>query len=183
MDELLRQEVHEIGHLRISFDISGDWAGVHLAYQPPTALAKIRTHPDLLAPLGQSIKSYPYSHRLAILEEAKFLGFDEAIVVNSEGNISEGAVSNIIVCIDGDWRTPPLSDGVLPGIMRELVIQNCEVTESSIPASRMGEITSAILLSSLRIAQSVESIDGRELIPSRRLNAEIHAAARQHWVG
>ena len=183
VDELLAQEAHEIGLLRISFDVSGDWAAVHLPYKPPSALAKIRTHPDLMVPSGRIIKSYPYSHRLAIVEEARLLGFDEAIVVNTEGNICEGAVSNIIVCLDGQWRTPPLSDGVLPGIMRELVIENSAVTESSIPAARIGEITSAILLSSLRIAQSVESIDGRELTPSPSFNAQIHAVARQLWVG
>ena len=183
VDELLAQEAHEIGLLRISFDVSGDWAAVHLPYKPPSAGAKIRTHPDLLVLSGRIIKSYPYLHRLAILDEARFLGFDEAIVVNTEGNICEGAVSNIIVNIDGLWRTPPLSDGVLPGIMRELVIQRCAVNENSIPASRIGEITSAILLSSLRIAQSVESIDGRELTASLSFNAQIHAAARQLWVG
>jgi len=182
VEELLHQVPLEIGLLRISFDVKGDWAAVHLPYQPPNYPAKIRTHPDLVAPIGVSIKSYPYSHRLAIVEEAKFLGFDEALVVNTDGNLSECAVSNIIVCIDGAWITPPLSDGALPGIIRELVLENCEVTESSIPAARIGEITSAILLSSLRIAQSVESIDGRQLTPSHRLNTEIHTVVRELWV-
>lgn len=180
---LLNSQPHLNGLLRISFDVNGQWLAIHLPYQPLTTSAKIRIHPDLLISYGASIKSYPYDHRLAILKEAELLGFDEAIVCSTEGNICEGAVTNIMAQIDGRWVTPPTSDGVLPGIMRGLVIDNCGVEITSIPSFRIGDITSAFLLSSLRIAQPVASIDGRQLQASQDFHTEIHAMAIRNSVG
>jgi para-aminobenzoate synthetase/4-amino-4-deoxychorismate lyase len=44
-------------------------------------------------------------------------GFD-ALFANENGFVVEGGRSNLFARIDGVWRTPPLADGVLPGIMR-----------------------------------------------------------------
>ena len=120
--DVINAEPHPDGLLRISFGSSGLWAVVHLPYKPVTKPATLRIHSDALEVNAQMIKSYPYEHRLAILDEARLLGFDEALVCNTEGNICEGAVSNVILEIDGRWVTPPTSDGTLPGIMRDLVV-------------------------------------------------------------
>jgi branched-chain amino acid aminotransferase len=181
--QVIQAEPHPDGVLRISFDVSGQWAVVHLPYHPQNNPARVRIHPDQCAVNGQVIKSYPYGHRLAILEEAKLLGFDEALVSNTDGNICEGAVSNVIVKIDGRWLTPPISDGVLPGIMRELVIEHFGVDVASISLSRSNEVRSVILLGSLRISQPVASIDGRELEPSQAFSDEIRAMVTLHSLG
>ena len=180
--ELLAAEPCPNGLLRISFDKNGQWAAVHFPYQPVTTTATVRIHPDYLISKGETIKSYPYENRLAILDEAKLLGFDEAIVCSTEGNICEGAVSNIIFHINGRWVTPPTSDGALPGIMRGLVIDYCGVGVESVGLSQIEDITAAILLSSLRIAQSIQSIEGRELELSDAFCDEIHAMAVLHSV-
>lgn len=180
--QLLAAEPWPNGLLRISFDKNGQWAAVHFPYQPPTNTATVRIHPDYLVSKGETIKSYPYENRLAILDEAKLLGFDEAIVCSTEGKICEGAVSNIVFHINGRWVTPPTSDGVLPGIMRELVIDYCGVGVESVGLSQIEDISGAILLSSLRIAQSIQSIEGRELELSHAFCDEIHAMAVLHSV-
>jgi len=180
--QLLAAEPWPNGLLRISFDKNGQWAAVHFPYQPVTTTATVRIHPDYLISKGETIKSYPYENRLAILDEAKLLGFDEAIVCSTEGNICEGAVSNIIFYINGRWVTPPTSDGVLPGIMRGLVIDYCGVGVESVGLSQIEDISGAILLSSLRIAQSIQSIEGRELELSHAFCDEIHAMAVLHSV-
>lgn len=181
--EVIEAEPHPDGLLRISFDSKGQWAVVHLPYQPQNKPATVRIHPDHHAINRQMIKSYPYGHRLAILKEAKLLGFDEALVCNIHGNICEGAVSNVIMKIDGRWVTPPTSDGILPGIMRELVIEYCGVSVESIPESRIAEVDAAILLSSLRISQPVASIEGRELESSQAFSNEIQAMVILHSLG
>jgi branched-chain amino acid aminotransferase len=183
VNELLMTEPLPDGLLRISFDKSGSWAAVHLPYEPPTVPAKVRIHPQALISHGETIKSYPYGYRLAILEEAKSLGFDEAIIASTEGNICEGAVSNIIFLVAGKWITPPTSDGVLPGIMRGLVLDYCDVKIVPLHMSLINNVESAILLSSLRIAQPIESIDGRTLQLSQTFTEEIQAMAVLHSVG
>jgi len=181
--QVIEAEPHPNGLLRISFGSNGQWVVVHLPYHPHHTSARLRIHPDQCAINSQMIKSYPYEHRLAILEEAKLLGFDEALVCNTDGKICEGAVSNVIMKIEGRWLTPPIGDGALPGIMRELVIEHCGVDVESIPVSRIDEVRAAILLSSLRISQPVASINGRELEASRDFSDKIRAMVILHSLG
>ena len=180
---LLVAEAHPTGLLRVSFDATGNWAAVHLPYTEVISAAKVGIHPEALVFDGVPVKSYPYNHRLEILDQARVNGFDEALVTNSEGKICEGAVTNVLLKIAGIWCTPPLSDGVLAGVMRALVIENCDVTVRSIEVSEIEDIESAFLLSSLRIAQPIASIDSRELSQSHEFRHEIEAMALRTSVG
>lgn len=54
--------------------------------------------------------------------EAKEAGFDEAILTNTRGSITEAAMSNIFLVKRGVLITPSLASGVLPGITRDVVI-------------------------------------------------------------
>ncbi len=180
---LLKEENHATGLLRVSFDATGRWAAVHLPYAEVRSAAKVGIHPVALVMAGVPVKSYPYSHRLEILERARVNGFDETLVTSSDGKICEGSVTNVLLKIAGKWCTPPLSDGVLPGVMRALVIENCDVMVRSIAVSEIEDIESAFLLSSLRIAQPIASIDGRELSQSHEFRDEIEAMALRTSVG
>jgi branched-chain amino acid aminotransferase len=130
-----------------------------------------------------AVKSYPYDHRIDILEYAHSQDADEALVSNTDEKICEGSVSNILMKIGDHWMTPPLSDGVLPGVMRALVIEYFGVTVKSIATVDLSKVQSAILLSSLRIAQPVASIEGRELDQSLEFLKEIQAMALRTSVG
>ena len=180
---LLLTEAHPSGLLRVSFGGDANWAAVHLPYAEVSTAAKVGTHPVALAMEGVPVKSYPYNHRLEILEQARSNGFDEALVASTDGKICEGSVTNVLLRIAGTWCTPPLSDGVLPGVMRALVIENCGVMVRSIAVSEINEIESGFLLSSLRIAQPIASIDGRELSQSHEFRDEIQAMALRTSVG
>ncbi len=180
---LLIAESYPTGLLRVSFDATGNWAAVHLAYTEVTSPAKVGTHPVALVMDGVPVKSYPYNHRLEILEQARTRGFDEALVTSSVGKICEGSVCNLLLKIKGTWCTPPLSDGVLAGVTRALVIENFDVLVRSIAVSEIADIESAFLLSSLRIAQPIASIDGRELSQSPEFRDEIEAMALRTSVG
>jgi branched-chain amino acid aminotransferase len=180
---LLEAEIHSTGLLRVSFDASGNWAAVHLPYTEVVSAAKVGIHPDPLVVEGVPVKSYPYTHRLEILEQSLINGFDEALVTSTDGKICEGSVCNVLLKIAGTWCTPPLSDGVLPGVMRALVIENFNVMVRSIAVTEVADIESAFLLSSLRIAQPIASINGRELSQSHEFRDEIEAMALRTSVG
>jgi branched-chain amino acid aminotransferase len=183
VEELCRTEKHQQGLLRLSFGQNGKWSAVHLPYVPMSGGARLLTYDKVIAVQGQPVKSYPYSHRLEILEEIKILGGDEAIVCNDKEKVCEGSVTNLLLCIDDRWVTPPISDGVLPGIVRALVIEYCGVSVRSVDRSEIPLVRSAFLLSSLRIAQPVTSIDGRELEQSPDFMSEIEAMALRTSVG
>ena len=183
VEELFLNQQFPIGLLRLSFGQNGNWSAVHLPYEPLSQGAKLLTYDKAIAVHGQPIKSYPYNYRLEILEAIKALGADEAIVCNDKGKICEGSVTNLLLRIDDTWVTPPISDGVLPGVMRALVIEYCGVSVRSIDSSEIPRVQSAFLLSSLRIAQPVTSIDGREVEQSAEFMAEIEAMALRTSVG
>jgi para-aminobenzoate synthetase / 4-amino-4-deoxychorismate lyase len=52
--------------------------------------------------------------------EAK--GAFDALFFNEHGELTEGGRSNVFVRIDGRWHTPPLSCGLLPGVMRAVIL-------------------------------------------------------------
>ncbi len=183
IESLIAADVFPNGMLRISFDSSSHWSIIHLPYKPLENSAKVGIHQGAQSHEGESIKSYPYEHRLAILESAKRLGFDDMITHNKAGNICESAVCNLLFKIDGRWVTPPTSDGLLPGIMREFVIEKLGVEIASVPLARLVEVDEGILLSSLRIAQQISRIDGREINPSRVMCDKIRDLARLDWLG
>jgi branched-subunit amino acid aminotransferase/4-amino-4-deoxychorismate lyase len=67
--------------------------------------------------------------------------------------------------------------------MRALVIENFNVMVRSIAVTEVADIESAFLLSSLRIAQPIASINGRELSQSHEFRDEIEAMALRTSVG
>ena len=55
--------------------------------------------------------------------EAETAGFDEAIMLNEDGHVSEGSGENIFIVNDGVIYTPPSSDNILVGITRNTVME------------------------------------------------------------
>jgi len=50
-------------------------------------------------------------------------GFDEVIVLNNDGHISEGSAANFFLLRNGVFATPPITDNVLEGITRRTIMQ------------------------------------------------------------
>jgi len=63
-----------------------------------------------------------YVNSVLAKQEALRAGYDEAVMLNSEGFVAEGSGENLFVVRDGIVRTPPVTAGVLDGLTRESVI-------------------------------------------------------------
>ena len=57
-------------------------------------------------------------------QAADALGGFDMLFVNERGEVTEGGRSNLFVKLDGQWVTPPLSCGVLPGVMRGVLLDD-----------------------------------------------------------
>ena len=64
-----------------------------------------------------------YVNSILAKTEATLSGFDEAILLNHDGHVSEGSGENIFVVKNGRLLTPALEDNVLGGITRDTVMQ------------------------------------------------------------
>jgi para-aminobenzoate synthetase / 4-amino-4-deoxychorismate lyase len=55
---------------------------------------------------------------------AEKLGSFDALFINEQGFVTEGGRSNVFIKKNGQWLTPPLASGCLPGVMRSVVLSD-----------------------------------------------------------
>jgi branched-chain amino acid aminotransferase len=79
-----------------------------------------RFHHNSMMPAAKA--SGHYVNSILAGYEARRGGYDEALLLDTEGYVAEGSGENVFVIRDGIVRTPPLSS-VLPGITRDAVIR------------------------------------------------------------
>lgn len=72
--------------------------------------------------LSPRIKSSNLLNNLMALRQAHERGAYEALMLNPQGEVCEGSMSNVFVVTDATIATPPISAGILEGITRELVL-------------------------------------------------------------
>ena len=68
------------------------------------------------------MKTLAYAENIMEKRRARGRAVDEPLFLNTRGEVAEGAVSNVFAVIGGDVVTPPVSCGLLPGVMRHAVI-------------------------------------------------------------
>ena len=57
---------------------------------------------------------------------------DDVLLVNPFGRVTETTIANVVLFIEGVWVTPPIDDGLLPGVMRQVLIDEGFVKERSV---------------------------------------------------
>lgn len=63
-----------------------------------------------------------YTNSMLAKREAKLAGYDEAILLDTQGYVSEGSGENIFLVKKGRLFTPPLSSSILAGVTRDTII-------------------------------------------------------------
>ncbi len=81
-----------------------------------------RRVPDQSLPARAKITG-SYAQSALAKTEAVEAGFDEAIVLTAEGHVSEGSAENLFMAKDGVFVTPPVSDDILEGVTRMLLMR------------------------------------------------------------
>lgn len=129
---------------------------------------------SLRLPAGESLAQFKTCNKLPQIlarAEADAAGADEALLLNTDGFVVEGASSNLF-WIDGDTVcTPPLAGGILAGVTRAVVLDICrslgvKTRESNVTPEELKHRHGAFLsLSSWGIVQAI-SLDGGVLHPS-----------------
>jgi len=132
--------------------------------RPCTAvILKWRRNP--FGPLS-GVKSLGYAENLVALKRAQRRGADEGLWLSPRGHLAEGCTSNLFVVRHGRLFTPALSEGILPGVVRQKVIQaarrlGMQVHEGKLRVRKLLEAGEAFLTSSLRGVAALVQVDGR----------------------
>ncbi len=112
------------------------------------------------------IKTIAYTESVVALAEARAAGADDALFLDTQGHVSDGTSSNVVLSVAGVLVTPPLSCGALPGITLAAVTElatDLGITAQVRPIQHEELLAAAevFLTSSLRGIAPVVRIDGR----------------------
>ena len=109
-----------------------------------------------------SVKTTSYAENVYALAAAKSAGFDEAIFLNSKGQLTEGSGSNIFLVKNGTIFTPSFQSGLLKGVTRDLVIEwakpHFEICEESLSKQDLFTAQEVFITSSTRDISPVDRI-------------------------
>ncbi|EMD9437617.1 bifunctional anthranilate synthase component I family protein/class IV aminotransferase [Burkholderia cepacia] len=85
-------------------------------------------------------------------QAAEALGCFDMLFVNERGEVTEGGRSNLFVKLDGQWVTPPLESGVLPGVMRGVLLDDrvFGATERVVTRDDLARAEALLLTNALR---------------------------------
>ncbi len=190
---------HQVGRLRITWTggqselgslRSGAWTlaidWTEARPWPKTSKLAISSVKKFSAAASNGAKTTSYIENVMALNQAKNIGFDEAALLNEKGLLAEGTGSNIFLIAGTQVLTPPLSDGALGGITREVLLEiEPRIQEAHIDRSMLESADSVFLTSSTRDLQQVEYLEGAKLVTDNPifldLSQRYSAAKSQEW--
>ena len=109
--------------------------------------AKERTRSDDLFLRHKSTLRARYD---AAWKAAEAQGAFDQLFCNERGEITEGGRSSVFLRLDGQWLTPPLSSGLLPGVMRAVVIEAWGAREAVITPEMLAAAEEIVVCNALR---------------------------------
>ncbi|TDA31543.1 MAG: branched chain amino acid aminotransferase [Hadesarchaea archaeon] len=125
-----------------------------------------RIHPSILPPHAKLVANYANS----ILAKLDALdnGYDEALMLNLSGNVSEGPGENIFIVERGVLITPPISECALPGITRDSVLQlamreGIPAKEEPISPERLYKADEAFFTGTAAEVTPIREVEGRPI--------------------
>ncbi len=78
------------------------------------------------------------------------LPHQEVLLYNTDGNVTESTIANLVYRYDGKLYTPPEPDGLLPGTMRARLLHEGRIGERSLAVNDLARVERLYLINSLR---------------------------------
>jgi len=121
-----------------------------------------RLAPNTMPNMAKAGSNYMNS-QLAKME-AMENGYEEAIMLDYQGTVSEGSGENVFLVYEGALYTPPLSSSILPGITRDSIIKlaesmDIEVRQENIPREMLYIADEVFLTGTAAEVTPIRSID------------------------
>jgi para-aminobenzoate synthetase/4-amino-4-deoxychorismate lyase len=89
---------------------------------------------------------------------AQECGCQDALFLNYLGRVTEGAITNVFVRNNADWVTPPIVDGLLPGIWRAGFLRETGAEERSLSLDDVLRAHEIVIGNSVRGAMRVDTL-------------------------
>jgi branched-chain amino acid aminotransferase len=143
-----------------------------LRFQPLTLMTST-VRRNLHAPSSR-LKTLSYIDNVLAAREAEANGVDDALLLNTAGRVACSTIGNIFLLVDGAVLTPSLSEGILPGIMRDSVVRLAKqagfrMSEKQIKLSDIAGADGMFVTNSLRFVRSVTKCDDKRFSTRSKL--------------
>jgi branched-subunit amino acid aminotransferase/4-amino-4-deoxychorismate lyase len=145
--------------------------------QPPSSLtlATVSIRRNDRSPTAR-LKTLAYLDNVLARQEARGLGADEALMLNTRDDVACAAAGNLIWIRAGVLFTPALSCGVLDGVMRARVLARARdlgltVRETAAPIAELRDVDGLAVTNSLLGVCPADQLDGKPLPLSSALAA------------
>ena len=165
------QQEHPQGawRVRLLLDAAGHW---HLQAQPLAATPQPVCLALASAPFAEAhseFTRYKTTRRAhyAAFAPAPGSGVFDTVLYNAAGEITETTFGNIAALLDGQWVTPPLACGLLPGVGRAQALRAGRVREGVLHLHDIPRVQAWAFINSLRgwlpaqLLQPVANVDNR----------------------
>lgn len=94
-------------------------------------------------------KTFAYGWAVQARREAQQRGADDALLLNTAGQLCCATTANLLLLIGGRWLTPPLVSGCLPGIMRAQGLAQGWLQEAELWPVDLDRCEAGLLINSL----------------------------------
>ena len=141
-----------------------------------------RNHRTALDP---QIKSGNYLNNVLAIYEAKNGGFDDAVLLNQQGQVTESTTSNLFCVKNNQVITPPIASGLLDGITRAFVLKlltenHQEAIEREILQEDLYDADEVFISSTTREIMPVSQIDHQSYRCPGPLTIRLQELFRNH---
>jgi branched-chain amino acid aminotransferase len=127
----------------------------------PVRMRPVTYNPSVLL---NGVKSLSYGANMLASRRAVAAGYDEALLVRSDGIVLEGPTCSIFWVRDGRLQTPALETGILASITRRVILESLPVEEGSFSLEHALGAEEAFLVSTARLGQPIAAI-GEVILP------------------
>ena len=135
------------------------------AHDGPATLQTTKTRTPASRALPAAAKTHNYLNGILARLELRVTGADEALMLDPDGNVAEGATANLFFADGAALRTPSLDGPILPGVTRATVIDIAEsegipVEEGTYAPDAVREADEVFLTNSTWEVRPVATVDG-----------------------
>jgi branched-chain amino acid aminotransferase len=159
-------------------------------YEKGLSLITVSTRRNRVDALDPQLKTLNYLNQILATIEARRSGFEEALMLNSEGYVAEASADNLFILRKNKLLTPATHLGALPGITREVVLElaphlGLETEEGFITPQDVFNADECFLTGTAAEVIPVVDLDARKIADgkpgptTRRIMDEFHALTRE----
>jgi len=155
VEAALAKAVAELGGAegRVRLELArGGSIRTDVSEQRPSAQGPVRValHPDPVDPSDvwlyhKTTLRSPYERRHHDRPDV-----DDVLLVNDRGEVTESTIANVVVKLAGEWFTPQLASGLLPGTYRAVLLREGRIRERPIRVVELASAGGLALVSSVR---------------------------------